>query len=544
MSDETTLTIKFDEASGSTSGPLPTPPPPDRSLLPQPPSPNVAGITDTRAGREADRLGLLLSDIAGRVSRGLLTLEEALDRADRIGRSDAALDYARERNQRDFGALAREVLARVQPAPKSPSPPQLPAFDFTPAGGVPFDFTPGAKSPGSEKKPVEHQPFDFTPPPRPEPLPIAQRAPVKAVPVAERFDPGFFERMKLAFKGALPETVPLGKEYGQERVPTPAFSAQAEGIRAAAAAAAPGSTRTASQVAGTGLQVAESGLLGAGAARAAVAGGPQIAAAAMVLDVAVGKLTEGFEDARKGAQYLGAQTRALAGNDGIGLISNAADRAADQLDKIPIVGKAMAAAVQATIEPLRQLDQASRAFVARGHELAQYDERLSLATAMAEVRQVKADIREAERTGGAVARVVDAQSRLDVAFQDALVPLKTVVADRLADLTNKVTLLVEVGGRVVEVVVNRLPSIESTLAAVSSLLGGVVPGAGIAIDKIKDAVKVLEEDAKRQRDEEEEKLMNQFFDAVDALGLRPADPNTAIIDAQRGQVLGIPLLGG
>lgn len=543
MADDTTLTIRLEEAGspgsagGPTHSPAPVPPPQDRYAAAIP-APTAGGLTDSRASREADRLGLLLGDVAARVNRGLLTLAEGLDRADRLGRGDAGLDYARDRGFDTWSALAGEVLNKA--AAKTPAVPQQPAFDFTPAGGVPFDVSPRAASPGTPPKPAEHTPFDFSPP---KPVRIAEAAPPQ---VAERIEPPAPTPPAVAewlAKAGQHLPGPLGRVTGFLPDVARGFGRPAELPTApyAVGPAPTGKAAVTAEAAG-GAKVVEGG------AAAEFAGGSLatgLAAAGVALAVVAATahvLKVGFEETRQATRFFGDQARAVAGNDGIGLLSNAADAAAGVLGKIPVAGGMLAAEVQALAEPFRQLDATARAFVARGRELAQYDARLAVAAAEADIRKLDADLREASRTGESLGRLTDSQSRLDVSIQDALTPLKVATADGLANLLDKLTAIVEIQAPLIETGVERIQGIIDLIATLLEML----PGYKEYMKRLNELVDAKKEIRRLNEERFGSNTTRNFVAVAEAMAMGRRQDNAApgIIQQQMAQAAGLPLLYG
>ena len=179
---------------------------------------------------------------------------------------------------------------------------------------------------------------------------------------------------------------------------------------------------------------------------AEAAGGPIVmaaTAAAKAVTAAATLAGDGFRAAGKAAA-------SLAGNDGMALLSQASEGVAGALEKIPIVGEAFAETVRAATAAVTAFRTAADAFVARGRELQGYNGDLAAANATADTRKLLADIREAGTIGKSTAGLTDSMSRIDVAFQDALGPLKDQVAALLDQVAKPVAELAEAAGTVVE----------------------------------------------------------------------------------------------
>ena len=86
---------------------------------------------------------------------------------------------------------------------------------------------------------------------------------------------------------------------------------------------------------------------------------------------------------------------------------------------------------------------AADAFIQRGKELQKYDSGLAGANARAEVQGIRSDIREAQELGQAVARLTDAQTKLDAELREILLPVKKFLAVEVAKITEFLAQAVE-----------------------------------------------------------------------------------------------------
>lgn len=95
---------------------------------------------------------------------------------------------------------------------------------------------------------------------------------------------------------------------------------------------------------------------------------------------------------------------------------------------------------------VRELNALTQAIVERGRELGKYSGPLSEAAARADVRRIKSEMNEAQVAGGGYSRVIDAQSRLENTLRDIFAPLKGAIANRLADLLERLADVIEASG--------------------------------------------------------------------------------------------------
>src|SRR5262249_40365640 len=159
---------------------------------------------------------------------------------------------------------------------------------------------------------------------------------------------------------------------------------------------------------------------------------------------------KGFQAVGRAADTTAKGLTQLAGNDGLGVVTTAADAVADTLEQIPIAGQVYAAEIRAATAVVRAYTQTVDAFVKRGQELRGCSGALAGANAQAEVARMRADIREADRTGESLARLTTAQSRLETLLRDLLLPIKQAVTERLAGITEKLTAIAGAGSEQIE----------------------------------------------------------------------------------------------
>jgi hypothetical protein len=159
-------------------------------------------------------------------------------------------------------------------------------------------------------------------------------------------------------------------------------------------------------------------LAAAGPIGAVALGAQQLTTQLEAMRKTVGRVTEGLE---------GLAQNQLPSARGFG------DAIADFQETIPIIGSAMAAQTRLTQDIAQLPEKISQAFLNRAHQIAQYSGPISAAEAMANVRNIKADIREARELGPGMARMVDAQSRIEQDVREILLPIKKFVVEVLAE---------------------------------------------------------------------------------------------------------------
>jgi hypothetical protein len=166
------------------------------------------------------------------------------------------------------------------------------------------------------------------------------------------------------------------------------------------------------------------GAIGGGLAKAAGPIGLAIAAADKMWKTIASVINAALD----GIRSLGEVAKKAAGNDGIGIIISANRAIGGMLEKIPIVGKAMAAFQDIIPTILETFQSTLKAVADRGRELSKYSPELALATAQADVRKIFADIREAKANERKYADLILKQQQIEESFTKALQPLKEAVA--------------------------------------------------------------------------------------------------------------------
>ncbi len=101
--------------------------------------------------------------------------------------------------------------------------------------------------------------------------------------------------------------------------------------------------------------------------------------------------------------------------------------------QMPVFGEYLERVGGVAIKTVGALNTLTEAFISRAQEIGGYSPQLATANAMAEVRSLLGDIREADRLGPEMARLVDAESRLSNDLREMLLPVKEFIIRNLAD---------------------------------------------------------------------------------------------------------------
>jgi hypothetical protein len=242
---------------------------------------------------------------------------------------------------------------------------------------------------------------------------------------------------------------------------------------------------------------------------------PGVIAAITAMEV-FGKVADG---AIVGIRALGDQTSRLAKNDFFGMFDNAAHGAIDAVEGIgktfgpagELIAHTITAIPRVALAAFESFKQVSDAFVQRAQQIQQYSGDILQANAVADIRQMMADVREAKALGKDMARLIDARSSISVDLQDTFQPLKEVILGAVADITESVANTLH------DITKEDLPiALEAALRASSNILLWGLPG---IIDKAgakRAADRRAAEIAKEGAD-----IFKGFFDAIEKMKLPP-----------------------
>ncbi len=232
-------------------------------------------------------------------------------------------------------------------------------------------------------------------------------------------------------------------------------------------------------------QMSSAALMGGapGAANAALAAagpiGMAIAAAKAEVDKKIAEMKETARAMLIGVPQQGAAAaRDLAGNRNLEGLLKGADAAGQALGKIPVVGEPLAFGFKMMTSHVRDFVGVVDSFVERGNQLKGFSGDLTGANAMKDVRNLLADIKEAQVLGTELAQLTDAQSRFETELRDDLLPIKKEIIPMLTNL--------------IEAVIPWLPVMEEGVldgVAVLEMIGKIVNN--IAEGDLKNAGKWL-----------------------------------------------------
>lgn len=104
----------------------------------------------------------------------------------------------------------------------------------------------------------------------------------------------------------------------------------------------------------------------------------------------------------------------------------------DLAEQVPLVGHSLGVLGDSAGGVVRAFRDMTMSFVDRGRELSGYSGGLATSYAMGDVRQMMADMKEAQTLDPALSRLNDAQNELSLMLRDLLLPIKKFVIETLA----------------------------------------------------------------------------------------------------------------
>jgi hypothetical protein len=234
-------------------------------------------------------------------------------------------------------------------------------------------------------------------------------------------------------------------------------------------------------------------------------GGSALAAAGPIGGVLMGiqQMTGSLQGMKKAVDGVSGALEGLASNQ-LPSATDGIDGAADFISSsLPIVGEMIGAQMKFQAAVLDIPNKLTAAFIEQAGRIQQYSGPISGAQAISDVRQIQADIREAQALGPGMGRMIDAQSRLDTTLREILLPIKKFIVEVLAERLELMANAVQV--------VSKLPELLQTIA---TELGGAVVLAittewKAAGQKIEDLPKKLADILKEKKDEDV--IFDKFF---------------------------------
>lgn len=123
------------------------------------------------------------------------------------------------------------------------------------------------------------------------------------------------------------------------------------------------------------------------------------------------------------------------------------------------------------VESMGKLTDAIRE---KSDALSPYSGELARETALAQVRQLRADIEESRRAGAAYAKHTEAQSRLQTELQAAFTPMKIELAKLMTDILNNLRIGVEVAKPVIDLIKDEIKSMRNDVSFIRGMIVGFI----------------------------------------------------------------------
>lgn len=312
-------------------------------------------------------------------------------------------------------------------------------------------------------------------------------------------------------------------EAGAARSAIPRYTSSMIAPPAAGGAASTGAAATG----------AEAGAGAAGAAGAAAAAGP-----AAIAVVAAEATAESFKKAGKAVEATGESLKMVAGNDTLGLFKKGVEGASDKLEQIGIAGKVAAEGLRLVGTVVTTFADTAQAFIDRGKQLQSYSSDLAQANAMAGVRTLQSDIKEAQATGPATASLTESFSVIENTFREMLLPIKKIVVEVLAGMAKRIADAVEVLSGIATPILELLSSgLKQILSALSAIYEATV---GKVVGWLKSLFDLF---SSKELDKYD--LTKEFFKLAEGQGFGAEDLRRMGQDsAYRQQAMEEPLFGG
>ena len=159
---------------------------------------------------------------------------------------------------------------------------------------------------------------------------------------------------------------------------------------------------------------------------------------------------------------------------------NVVDKVGEGLGKLGPEFAVAGVAIQGMTAVVRAESEMVKAFIERAHELSPYSGQLAGATAIADVRKMMSDMREADVLGPKLAELVELQSRMEAALNEGLLPVKAFLLDEAITFMKNVR---DLGVAILEGI-NKIPGVDiaENIRKIKALLEGDGDGEAWSFD--------------------------------------------------------------
>jgi hypothetical protein len=278
------------------------------------------------------------------------------------------------------------------------------------------------------------------------------------------------------------------------------------------------------------IPVAQAASGGAGAATGAAGGlgglagvAGAIAAPIAAVGIASAAVGKAADFAARAMQTFAAATAKVARNEFFEVITAAPRKITAALESVPLIGGSLSLLPKVTLAAVDAVKVMTDAFLVRAKEIEDFSPDIAVASAQADVRQMFADIREADKLGPDLARLIEAESNVSVMIQDALLPIKKVVVEVLANLLEDLPPYIE-GAKAFFITI--IESVKTLIEVTVDIASFRIPAALQAL------LELPERTAKAIKDSEEpepkpeviEKWMRELFNMM------PAGRDPSLVD--------------
>jgi hypothetical protein len=134
------------------------------------------------------------------------------------------------------------------------------------------------------------------------------------------------------------------------------------------------------------------------------------------------------------SRQFGSTIAKLASNDNTGVLKGMTEGMANFASMLGPEGQVVSVTLKTLNAAFESAERVVGSFVERGKQLSSYSPELALANATADVREIMADMREAQELGPSLARLTDETSKLNIQFREALLPIKRALIEGTAEV--------------------------------------------------------------------------------------------------------------
>lgn len=236
---------------------------------------------------------------------------------------------------------------------------------------------------------------------------------------------------------------------------------------------------------------------------AAAGGGALAGVAAVAGPLAIAELANQIKgaiaDALSGAiRFVGTEMAHLVRtNDVGGALRRLGGSIIETADKIPLVGKSLTFLPKIFMAVADAATELKNAFLERARELSKYSGPIAVEQALANVRRIQVDIKEAQTLGPKMAKLVEAQSKIDTALAEFMIPVKEALLNVVVPIIQRFANFAQSAAAVGSFVGNKIDETNALVRAISS-------GDWFLLPIIADRLRTISVNTEPKRDEPSE----------------------------------------